>query len=70
MLERVPVHIAPAAQHLVAPLQKFQIVFDGVFTEPVDEFVVRDACLPLGAPNLHRPREHTHVVIHPVVEHA
>ena len=70
MVEGVPVDEALALERAVVPLHQLQVVFERMLAVPVDELVVRDAGLPLRAPDLHRPGEHAAVVVHPGIEIA
>src|SRR6266851_5034673 len=68
MPERIPVHITLAIKRLVAPFQELQVVFHGMFPEPIDVFVVRDTRLPLWRPYLYGPAENAQVIVNPVVK--
>src|SRR6266540_4915290 len=70
VLEGVPVGVALPVQLLVVPAQELQVVFRLVVLEPLDELVVGDPGLALGAPELGRPRKDTVVVVEPVVPAA
>ena len=70
MVELVPVDVALAVELLVVPAEELEVVLGRVLLHPLDEAVVLDARLALGAPELGRPREDAEVVVEPVVPAA
>src|ERR671911_2039595 len=67
VLERIPVHVAPPVQLLVAPARELEVVLRRVVAEPLDLLETFDSRLSLRAPELGRPREDAEVVIEPVI---
>ena len=67
VVELVPVDVALAVELLVVPAEELQVVLGRVLLHPLDEAVVLDPRLALGAPELGRPREDAEMVVEPVV---
>src|SRR5689334_2310558 len=66
MLEAFPRAMRRAAELVLAPAKKLEIVLDRVIAKPVDELVVGDARLAHRRPDLDHPREESEVLVDPV----
>ena len=66
MLERIPAHVAFAAELAIAPAQELEIVLGRMLAVPVDEVIALDSRFLHRRPDLHRPEELPEVLVGPV----
>src|SRR5438552_4228997 len=65
MLERIPAHVAFAAELAIAPAQELEIVLGRMLAVPVDEVIALDSRFLHRRPDLHRPEELPEVLVGP-----